>query len=115
LDDQARRMMRDALNANRRVFFVMQARPNDPIPKKVRKTVGSAAKVKNVRMPDLVARLCTPDRFATEVVSVWPGYALGVSAPQKSGPRGIKVDRPPDPEVVRQPIELIEVTLRGSS
>jgi hypothetical protein len=113
LDEQARRIMRDALNANRRVFFVIQARPNDPIPKTVRKAVGSAAKVKNVRMPDFVARLCTPDRFATEVVSVWPGYVPGISAPQINKPRGIRVDRPADPQVARQAIELIEVTLRG--
>jgi len=111
LDEQARRIMQDALMANRRVFFMLPARPNEPIPKKVRKATGLVGKEKNVRLPDIFARLCTPGRFATEVVSVWPGYVPDLIVPKVNKPRGLRPDRPPDPQGARHAIELIEVTL----
>jgi hypothetical protein len=112
LNEQARGIIHDALIANRRVFFVIQMRPNDPIPKKTRKAMGLSGKNKIVeRMPDLVARFCTPDRFSTEVASVWPGYAPVVEPPADNKPRGLKMPAPPDPLGVRQPLEFIEVTL----
>jgi hypothetical protein len=112
LDEQARGIMHDALIANRRVFFVIQMRPNEPIPKKVRKAMGLSGKNKIMdRMPDLVARFCTPARFSTEVASVWPGYVPVEEPPADNKPRGLRMPPPSDPLGIKQPLELIEVTL----
>jgi hypothetical protein len=110
LDDQARRIMRDALAANRRVFFVINTRPDTPIPKKVRRAMGLVGKEKRERMNDVIARLCPPDRFATDVISVWPGYVPGLAAPKVNKPRGLRPTILPDAKAARQAIQMIEVT-----
>jgi hypothetical protein len=111
LDEQARRIMRLALAANRRVFFVVQTRPNQPIPKKPRKGSSAAAMAKIAATIEVVNRLCTPDHFATTLDSVWPGYVPALMEPMVSKQRGIKADRvPPDLQAARQAIEMIEVT-----
>jgi hypothetical protein len=111
LDEQARGIMHDSLMANRRVFFVIPLRPNEPIPKKLRKAMGFGSKEKAAQETDQFARLCPPDRFASELVSIWPGYVPGLTEPKVNKPRGLRMPPPTDPQGVRQPLEFIEVSL----
>jgi hypothetical protein len=73
--------------------------------------MGLVGKEKNLKLPEMIARICTPDRFATEVVSVWPGYVPGLVVPRVNKPRGLRLPPAPDLESARQAIQLIEVTL----
>jgi hypothetical protein len=111
LDEQARGIIHDALMANRRVFFVIKLPSSEPLPRKVRKAMGIGGKDKGDKIPELVARLCTPDRFSTDVVSVWSGYVPGLNEVKTNKPRGLKMPPPTDPQGVRQPLEFIEVSL----
>jgi hypothetical protein len=110
LDEQARRIIHDALLANRRVFFVIPTHANEPIPKKIRRAMGWMGKQKYANFPGMIAQLCPPDRFATDVVSVWPGYVPDMIVPKANKPRGLRPMVPPDLRSARQALELIEVT-----
>src|SRR5262249_17058094 len=91
-------------------------RSNDPnLKRQIRKgfVAVPVQKEKPSKMPELVNRFCTPDRFDTEVAMNWLGYVPRVYIPYQPGvPRGVKQDRPTQNELLnaRQPVQIIEVT-----
>jgi 4-amino-4-deoxy-L-arabinose transferase-like glycosyltransferase len=116
LDEQARSLMRDALESKRRVFFVLQGRPPQPVARKALRMMGLIGRQKVPNLNDIVARLCTPDRFSTAIVAVWPGYSPTTPpALRQLKPRGLRPIVPPDVLVARPPLQIIEVTLPGAS
>jgi 4-amino-4-deoxy-L-arabinose transferase-like glycosyltransferase len=110
LDAQARRIIHDALASNRRVFFIIPAKPNQPIPKKVRRAMGGNAKEKNIRVSDLIARICPPDRFTVSIAAVSPSYSPGTLPPRSNKPRGPRQLSPTDNLTPRPPLQIVEIT-----
>ena len=123
LDEQARRLILDALTAHRRVFVVVPRRDTDQrlqrhnlpvrLDRKPEKTPAQQARL-NLRkqLPDLVQRICTGDRLDFDVAGTWITYVprtVTISA----SPRGLRLPKldslPP-----RRSMELLEMTLPTS-
>ncbi len=110
LDEQVRKIINGAINANRRVFYVVANRPPDGLPKPLKKLLSVTSPTKPVKAPDPFGRAITPDRFDTEVQAYWPGYIPHLFSSPNGYPRGVRMDRPVEPQPNKLPLEVVEVT-----
>lgn len=88
LDDQARRIINSALSSGRRVFFVVPGRENDPTIRRRRNFIPA----RSPRIPELVTRFATPERFDTELVASWNQPIVRPAMPDPAGPRNKRPD-----------------------
>jgi hypothetical protein len=94
LDEDQRRLMTMALDAGRRVFFIIPRRDNDPPPLRARRL--NQADVREFRRMfpggEMIRRFATPDRFELNLVAAWQTPIVRPTLPDATKVRRRRVE-----------------------